>query len=977
MCHRPLLLVWFTCSALAAQDFERDVAPILLRRCLDCHSGLEPKGKLDLSNPKGAARAIEAGHPDDSALWLRVADDEMPPKKPLAKAEKDVLKAWIKAGAKWGKGPLDLLEHTTDVRAGSDWWSLRPVQRPPSPKVKNSTWALNPIDRFILVKLESHGLAPSAAAERRTLLRRVKFDLVGLPPTPEETETFLNDARPDAYERLVDRLLASPAYGERWARHWLDVVRFGESHGFEFDELRKNAWHYRDWVIQALNRDMPYDEFVTMQLAGDARYPGEPRGVIPTGFLVAGGFDTVGQKQQSAAQRAIVRQDELEDMIGAVGQTFLGLTIHCARCHDHKFDPIRQTDYYRLAAALAGVQHGEREWKDADLETRRSQKLKQLGDILKEIERIEAPVRAAILAQRQNGSVGDLPRPMARWDFTKSMNDEIGTLHAALKGDAQQNAEGLVLTGTTGYAMTAKLKTTLAARTFAVRVQLANLKQRGGAALSLQRLDGTQFDAVVFGEREPGRWLAGSENFARSTPFAGPAETETQPIHLVYVYRDDGTILAYRNGKSYGNAIKSSGPTSFLAEQSQLLFGLRHSPIGSNRHLLGRILQAEVYDRPLSAEEAAAISGDASGFVSENALVARLTPEAKAARQRKLEQAADLRKTLAENVRPKAYAVRSTAPEATHVLLRGETTRKGAEIGPAGVQAITGQKESKPSQADDLQRRLELARWIASPGNPLLGRVMVNRLWHHHFGVGLVDTPSDFGFSGGRPSHPELLDWLADEFRQSGWSMKHLHRLMVTSATYRQQSGFRPDAAKLDAGNRLLWRKSPMRLEAEATRDAVLAVAGKLKLEAGGPGFHDFTFTIRGATHFYVAKETLEPDAMRRSIYRTWVRGGRNPLLDTLDCPDPSTVTPRRAVTTTPLQALSLLNSQFMLAMTDALAERVAKDAGPSRAAQIERVYQLTLGRAPRPEEISVAQHVSLAVLCRALLNTNEFMYVD
>ena len=715
--------------AQADKHFDAAIAPLLARRCLDCHDGPKPKGGLDLKTRqgflKGGKNGIAAvpGKVEDSLLWEYVDTDRMPPKKPLSAAEKTLLKTWIAKGATWGTDPIDPYRFSTDSRAGYDWWSLQPVVRPPLPNVKNKDWAASPIDMFILAQLEAKNLAPSPQADRRTLIRRVTFDLIGLPPTPAQIDAFVADDRADAYPRLVERLLASPHYGERWARHWLDIVRFGESHGFEHDELRTNAWPYRDWVIEALNEDMPYDEFARLQLAGDVLRPNDPKGIVATGFLVAGGYDSVGQRQQSAPMRAVVRQDELEDIVGTTGQTFLGLTVHCARCHDHKFDPVRQTEYYRLTAAFAGVRHGQR-------------------DVTPESE-------------------------------------------------------------------------------------IAKVK-------------------------------------------VGP------PVPLL------------------------------------------------------------------------------------------------------------------------AYACTPRKPEPTHFLVRGEPGQKGTELTAGGVAALTGTKAEfgLALDAPDAERRRALAAWIASPENPLFARVMVNRLWQYHFGAGLVETPSDFGFSGGRPSHPELIDYLAAEFitpqahglrpvgpRPSSWSLKHLHYLLVTSKTYQQQSRYRPAAAKLDANNRLLWRKTPMRLEAEAVRDTILHVSGQLNTEMGGPGYQDFKLVVRGATHYYNPIDADSAAANRRSIYRTWARSGRSSLLDTLDCPDPSTVTPKRTLTTTPLQALALMNNAFVLRMADHFADRLRKEAGANVNQQIIRAYQLAYGRMPADAERALARGVverqGLAVLCRAIFNSNEFMYVD
>ena len=701
-----------TASAEDARGFDASVAPILARRCLDCHSGAEPKGKLDLSRRDRAmaggesGEAIAPGKPEDSLLWEQVESGEMPPKAPLSGEEKAALRDWIAAGASWGTDPIDPYQVTTSRRAGRDWWSLQAVRRPEIPGVSRPNWARSPLDVFVLRKLEAEGLSPRPEAGRRTLIRRLRFDLTGLPPTPEEVDAFLGDEAPDAYELLVDRLLDSPDHGVRWARWWLDLARFGESNGFEHDEFRPAAWRYRDWVVDALNRDVPYDEFARLQLAGDALRPDDPGAIEATGFLVAGAYDSVGQTQQGEAGRAVVRGDELEDIIAAVGQTFLGLTVNCARCHDHKFDPIRQAEYYRFASALDGVRAGER----------------------------------------------DLPGP--------------------------------------------------------------------------------------------------SENAARGQ---------------------------------------------------------------------------------------------------------------------------------------KAYAVKPREAGVTHVHLRGNPGQPGEVVSAGGIAALgsTAADFGLPPDAPQAERRKRLASWITDPKNPLFARVVVNRLWQGHFGSGLIETPSDLGFSGGVPSHPELLDWLASELVARGWSLKAMHRLIVTSATYRQGSKLDPAAMKRDAGDRLLWRKAPTRLEAEMVRDAMLAISGRLDRAFGGPSFFDREISKAPGTSIVINVEAdpAKPGLGRRTLYRAWSRGGRSGLLDAFDCPDPSTTAPRRAITTTPLQALALMNNALVLHLSDALANRIRQEAGLEAGPQIDRAYRLALGRAPGPEEreraVRLVERFGASTLARVLFNSNEFLYVD
>jgi hypothetical protein len=690
-------------------NFDLRVAPILARRCLDCHSGSDPKGKLDLSRHTTALAggesgpAIVPGKVGESLLWERISADEMPPKAPLPAAEKTAIRDWIASGASWGTDPIDAFQVSTARRAGRDWWSLQPVNRPAPPAVVRADWARNPIDAFVREKQAASGLAPAGEASRRSLARRLSFDLLGLPPTPEEVDAFVRDTSPAAYEQLVERLLASPHYGVRWARWWLDLARFGESHGFEYDELRPNAWRYRDWVVDAFNRDLGYDEFARLQLAGDVSRPGDPAAITATGFLVAGPYDTPGQNQQSLIMKAVVRGDELEELVGTVGQTFLGLTVNCARCHDHKFDPIRQVEYYGLASALCGVRHGER--------------------------------------------------------------------------------------------------------------------------------------------------------------------------------------------------------------------------------------------------DLSAILGKGS----------------------------------------KAYAVSPREAGAMHVHVRGNPNQLGNLVNAGGVAAVVapGARFGLPADAPESRRRMALAGWICSARNPLFARVIVNRLWQAHFGVGLVETPSDLGWNGGKPSHPELLDWLASELVEERWSLKAMHRKIVSSATYRQSSTASALANRKDAGDRLLWRKAPVRLEAEMVRDAMLAIAGILDLKLSGPSFKDQQVSQAPGTPamLYAPLDPRTPGLSRRSLFRLWARGGRSTLLDAFDCPDPSTAAPRRAVTTTPLQALALLNNALVLHLSDAFAVRLVRDAGPDAGRQVERAYRLAFARDPAPDEKERAARVVTefgpSTLARAIFNSNEFLYLD
>ena len=974
------------------QSFDGRVAPILAGRCLECHSGAEPKAGLNLSFGKQAlaggesGRAIQPGRPDESLLWQYIRDDEMPPNESLTIEEKETLREWIAGGAKWGTDPVDPFRYTTRKRAGYDWWALQPVKCPEIPDVVNSDRVRNAIDAFVLRGLEQNGLSLSPEADRRTLIRRLSFDLLGLPPTPAELNAFLQDSSPEAYEELVNRMLDSRHYGERWARHWLDVARFGESQGFERDKLRPNAWRYRDWVIQALNDDMPYDEFARLQLAGDVLEPNDHAAITATGFLVAGPYDEVGQSQQSAAMKAVVRQDELEDIVGTVGQTFLGLTVNCSRCHDHKFDPIRQKEYYQLTAALGGVRHGERSIRIPEEQHQLQQLESQLAGVSGRLKALDAKVTAQVLQERETATTAAprAPEPMARWDFSIDLRDSIGSLHGSSHGSAKVVDGGLLVDGKKAYVSSVPITTDIREKTLEAWVRLSDLEQRGGGVVSLQKLNGGTFDAIVFGEREPARWMAGSNGFVRTHSFDGSAETEAKDrlVHLAVVYAADGTITGYRDGVRYGQPYKSKGPVTFRALDAQVLFGLRHgTTAGGNRNLAGVIDQVQLYDRALTPSEVAASAGRAN-FVDLRTILARLTRNEREQRTTWETEINRLENRIKSIRETKVYAVTPRPPGPAYLLIRGNSASKGESVEPDGIAAIRGLSADfqLPGDAPDANRRRRLAAWIADEHNPLFSRVMVNRVWHHHFGTGLVDTPNDFGFNGGKPSHPELIDWLASELIDSGWSLKALHRLIVTSATWRQSSLFREEAAAIDAGNRLLWRKQSVRLDAESLRDALLRVSGELNAQFGGPPFQDFR-TYANNSQFYEMLDPVGFEFNRRTIYRTWIRSGRNRFLDAFDCPDPSTTAPRRAVTTTPIQSLALWNNSFVLRMADRLANRVTKAVGDDVRKQTSLAIELAYTRPASDDDLTtgtvfVRQH-GLSALCRVILNSNEFLHVD
>ncbi len=656
-------------------------------------------------------------------------------------------------------------------RIRSDHWSLQPVKKPfvptiplaatvgsqfgtaskSDPSSRNAVGA-NPIDAFIIARLSTNGLTLSPAADRATLIRRLSFDLLGLPPSPRDIDEFVDNRAPQAYEDLVERLLASPRYGERWGRHWLDIVRYTESQGFEYDRLRDNAWHYRDYVIKSFNDDKPYDRFMKEQIAGDALDPLSLDAIIGPSMLVCGPWDEAGNAQANATQKAITREDELEDTLSVVGQTFLGMTINCARCHAHKFDPIPHEDYYRIRSVFDGVKHGERP--------------------------IVSPVEIA-----------------------------------------------------------------------ANEAQIAPLKAEIAAA---------------------------QEQVAK---------------------------------------LKGTDPKS------------------------------ADYERAVVREKTA-------------------------------RAALDTVKPL-----PASYAGKRVQPAPTRRLRRGDVTTPEEVVTPAALSAIVDLDNEFGLAADapEAQRRVKFANWLADPRNPLPARVMANRVWQFHFGQGIAATPSDLGVSGVRPTHPELLDWLAVRFVENGWSVKALHRLIVSSATYKQSSVSSAKASAIDADNQLLWRYSPRRLEAEVIRDAMLAVSGQINFQVGGPSFRPFDI-LKFPDNAYVPVDKAGPEFNRRTVFRMNVNSGKEPLLDALDCPDPSVKTPRRGITTTPLQALGLMNNSFVQRQAARLADRALQEGQGDPSKAVQAAYRLALGRPATPDEaqraVAVAGQRSLVNVCWALLNSTEFVYV-
>jgi hypothetical protein len=890
-------------------DFARDVWPILESRCVGCHGPQKQRGGLRLDRRDAAldggdsGKVLLPGNAAASPLVKRVGShnklERMPPTgEPLTAKQVAVLRAWIDQGAAW----------KAEVAAADPkktHWAFQPVVRPAVPKFAAGTWPRNGIDAFILARLEQAKLTPAPSADRPTLLRRLKFDLHGLPPSPQEMEAWLNDAAPDAYEKLVDRLLAAPHFGERWARHWLDVVRFAESHGFEMNQHRPNAWPYRDYVIAAFNADRPYDQFVREQLVGDALGAD-----AATGFLVAGPWDQV--KSPDIALTLQQRSDELHDMVSTTGSAFLGLTVGCARCHNHKFDPISQVDYYGMTAVFAGVQHGERAVKSG---VDQPDHMAQVARLRKELAALDAEIAAA--------------EPLAQPGGPARRRPPVSALH---------NVERF---------------TPVRARFVRFAIQATN----SGSEPCLDELEVFTADAVP-------RNVALAAHGTKATSSGNLAGFAIHKLAHV----NDGR---YGNGRSWIASTAGTGWVQLELSQvetiDRVVWGRdregKYDDRLAVRYRVEVALEAGKWQLVASSDDRAKVGSKLSE-----------TPQGKLyARRNKL---AD--KLRATEQAPVAYAGKFTAAEPIHRLHRGDPLEKRERVAPSGLSAF-GPPLKLAADAPERERRLALAKWVTDPAHPLTARVIVNRLWHYHFGQGIVDTPSDFGLNGGRPTHPELLDWLAAELVEHGWSLKHIHRLIVTSATYRQASAATSQGLATDAGCRLLWRYPARRLEAEPLRDAILFVSGKLDLRRGGPGF-DLFEPNNNYVKVYTPKKTLGPEEWRRMIYQQKPRMQLDDIFGAFDCPDGGQIAPRRNRSTTPLQALNLLNSPFLLQQAGFFAERLEKEAGKDVAAQARLGFRLAFSRDPTAQELEGAERLirehGALIFCRALFNANEFVYL-
>jgi hypothetical protein len=872
------------------------------------------------------------------------------------------------------------------------WWSLKPIVKPIPPALSSAEyadWPRTPIDRFILARLLDKGLAPAPPADRRTLLRRVTFDLTGLPPTPEEIDAFLADDSPGAYEKVVERLLASPAYGERWARHWMDVAHYAETHGHDQDRPRPHAWPYRDYLIRSFNADKPYARFVQEQLAGDVLFRGDADAVVAMGFLATGPWDESSLRdiREDTVDRAIARYLDRDDMVTTAASTFISTTVHCARCHDHKFDPITQKDYYALQAVFAGVDKAERAY---DTDPKLSAKRKQLTDEKARLQALRGTADPSLLTAAVQAEV-------AAWEKKVA----AAVIHwTVLDPDTMKSANGATLTKLPDHSVLSGGKrpetdiTSLSALTdlqgiTGVRVEVLtddSLPHKGPG-----RQDNGNLHLNEFQVRAAPR---GNINESKQVRLKNPAADFNQDGWTVGMAIDGNPKTAWgifpKVGQPHRAVFEFEQPVGFR-DGTALTFVFEQTHGGG--HLIGRVrVSVTTAPQPLTAADALpdtltailAVPAD-KRTDKQRAELALHVLEQKVDREIAALPPPQLVYAAASDFKPDGSFKPAGKPRPVHVLKRGDINKPGEEAAPGALACVPGlEARFRLDRPDDEgSRRAALARWVSDPKNVLTWRSIVNRVWHYHFGKGLVDTPGDFGRMGSRPSHPELLDWLAADFRDHGGSLKRLHRLIVTSAAYRQSSRHEPRFAEIDNDNRLLWRMNRTRLDAEEVRDAVLLAAGRLDRMMGGPSVRQFNMSpgIHVTPNVdYQGFDVDRPETARRAVYRFVFRTLPDPFMEALDCPDASQLTQARNVSVTAPQALALLNDKFMVRMSEHLAARAAK-AGADLPAQVGAVYRFALGREPTPKESALlteyAKKHGLANLCRMVLNCNEFVFVN
>lgn len=930
----------------AKVDFARQVQPILARRCFKCHGPDHAEGGLRLDTAEGLSAELDSGsigivsgEPERSEVLVRIrSEDEslrMPPEgKPLSETEADLIERWIGEGGEWA-------EH----------WAFRPIARPEVPSVSNAAWVRQPIDAFVMKGLEQAGLAPASPASKVALIRRAYYDLIGLPPTPAQIEAFVADESPEAFERVIDRLLASEQYGEKWARHWLDLVRYAETNGYERDSAKDLIWKYRDYVIRAFNADKPFDRFVTEQLAGDELPDADADTITATGYYRLGIWD------DEPADRELARYDYLDDLVRTTGETFLGLTIGCARCHDHKIDPISQRDYYSMVAFFSDItDHGAGGTNHVPLAS--------AGD------RAAFDQRVAEKQAREEQLGQDIAA------IEKTILEKVSSLEGGAELIAEAGAAG-----TTNVA--------------------DSISEGQEWRYTTDQPDDRWFD-IGF---DAGAWKTGLGGFgSRGTPGAvvrtdwkssdiwlrRDFRLDRVPRQVTLKLHHDEDVEIYLNGQSifsrqgYSQDYAEFDVTTAVASAVQTgknVLAVHCRQTGGGQYIDAGLVfdSGDPIDRFVERFGADALGSDL------------LTRRA----ELKAELVASTSVTL--EFQPEvAMAVAERGPRPTWILQRGLPAMKGEEVGPAFPDVLDPPAPAveKREGMSSSGKRMALAKWLTDPANPLVARVMVNRIWQHHFGRGLVRSTSDFGFQGSPPTHPELLDWLSTDLVEHGWRIKRMHKMIMLSSTYQMSSQGNQKALALDPTNDRLWRFDMRRLTAEEIRDSLLAVGGTLNLEMyGAPIYPPLSAEVLATSSRPDAAwgRSTPQQAARRTIYVHVKRSLRPPMLSSFDAADTDATCPVRMVTTVPTQALGMLNSEFMQQQAQEFSDRLLREAGEDAGGRVELAIRLISGRVPLEAEVSAdlafierlksEEGLSDAEAWRMyglmMLNANEFIYLD
>ena len=978
------LLLILLCShqslqADGEQFFRESVEPILKAHCYDCHSHSAGvmEGELTLDWQSGwktggtRGTAIVPGQPEQSLLIKAIRhtdpDLKMPDEK-LSDQQIAILTKWV------GQGAPDprISQPQSDTSQALDWWSLKPLARPAVPGAGH----LNPIDAFIQERLSEQQLKPAPQADRRTMLRRLMYDLHGLHPTPAELEAFVNDQRPDAWAKLIDQLLASPRYGERWARHWLDTIHFADSHGFEHDVFRPHAWRFRDYVIDRLNRDISWTRFIREQLAADYFYPEQTELTVALGFLGAGPYDSSAAATAPKSFEYLDRDDLVTQTMGA----FVSTTANCARCHTHKFDPITQSDYFALQAVFAGIGKGDVSF-DAD------------SAVAAQRKKWEALRQAAL---ENNASIllqPEYTQLVAAWEQQRGPEPQWQVLPPETfvsngGADLKRQPDNSILASGPApeqesilVAVQPELKTITA-----VRLDLltdASLPHQGPGRAHNGNLHLNEVEIRVFPpDAQAGQKLA----ISRATADFDQAGWTIQ--HALDGNPKTAWGIYPKVGVGHYAVFELQSPLT-LKPGTRLVVSLKQ--VHGGAHLIGRFKlsatdadQLNVIALPEAAATALKIPAKDRTPEQQTALAAVILKYRAEQELAQLPQQAKVYAAAAEAANERGM-VKFTQPREIRLLARGNLEKPRGVVAPGAISVLPSlpARFDLPDPHAESARRAALADWLIGPQNPLTWRSIANRVWHYHFGQGLCDTPNDFGRMGGAPSHPELLDWLACELRDHNGSLKHLHRLICNSQTYQQSSAFRSELSKIDPENRLLARWTRQRLDADSYRDAVLRVNGTLDLTMGGPGIQNFTQTpgpqATPVLH-YDQFDLDSPGAYRRSIYRVVWRGIPDPLMDALDFPDLGLLSPVRGFSASPLQSLVLWNNRFVLHHSLKLAER-ARQTKPVISDQVRQIALWTWLREPTSDEqrqlTALAETHGLESVARLMLNSNEFLFVE